>query len=347
MKPYNEEDVSKNEGSSEEGVEYSALTPDGKQVKAYKPTENFFWMNGLEEYLKHIDHYHLEEYLDIKKAVMHGNIWKIRRRLIHEIQRGWLDEKDAPNASPLSVEFVNILLAHYSGWDYARHRKILRYVAHCIDDDFIRKISSWSIRWQAKANLNDHFSRGQMRSKMWMIDQLNVCLETDYLGMVFHYGGWYATIAKLLFDNFRVKQYFNFELDPQCTQISEDFNYEQYQNEWNYKCITYDCGKLIYGPSGDTEFTTTRMDGKVIEFCHTPDLIINTSCEHMNEDWFHNLPDGMLVCLQTNDYFSNEQHVNCVNGLNEAKAKYPLKEILYEGEIETWLYNRFMLIGEK
>ena len=65
MKPYNEQDVSKNEGKSEEGLEYSALTPDGKQVKAYKPTENFYWMNGLEEYLKHIDHHHLEEFLDI------------------------------------------------------------------------------------------------------------------------------------------------------------------------------------------------------------------------------------------------------------------------------------------
>ena len=141
--------------------------------------------NGVDS-LKTAKHFniHLEEFLDIKKAVMHGNIWKIRRRLIHEIQRGWLDDRDAPNASPLSIEFVNILLAHYSGWDYARHRKILRYVAHCIDDDFIRKISSWSIRWQVKANLNDHFSRGQMRSKMWMIDQLNVCLETDYLDLI-------------------------------------------------------------------------------------------------------------------------------------------------------------------
>ena len=38
---------------------------------------------------------------------------------------------------------------------------------------------------------------------------------------------------------------------------------------------------------------------------------------------------------------------NCVHGIEEAKAKYPMKEVLYEGEIDTHLYNRFMLIGEK
>ena len=171
------------------GKEILKTTEDGKQVQAYEPPENFYWMNGLEEYLTHINHHQLDNYLDIKKAVMHGNIWKIRKRILHEIQRGWVDNRDAPDASPLSVEFVNILLAHYSGWNAARHRKILRYVAHCIDDDFIRKISSWSIKWQEKANLNDHFSRGQIRSKMWMIDQLNECMETNYLGNVFHYGG--------------------------------------------------------------------------------------------------------------------------------------------------------------
>ena len=72
----------------------------------------------------------------------------------------------------------------------------------------------------------------------------------------------------------------------------------------------------------------------------------------MNEDWYNNLPDGMLVCLQTNDYFSNEQHVNCVNGVQEADGlqqirEIQMKEVLYEGEIDTHLYNRFMLIGEK
>ena len=322
-------------------------TPDGKQVDGYEPPEKFYWLHGLEEYLTIINHKQLEEFYDIKKVVLHGNIWKMKKRIIHEIQRGFLNTKDGPTANPLTVEFVNILFAHYTGWKFSRHRKILRYVAHCIDDDFIRKISSWSIKWQSRANLNDHFSRGQMRSKMWMVNELKNCMETNYLGNVFHYGGWYATIAKLLFDEFRIKQYFNFEKDPYCMEISEDFNYEQHRRNWEYKCITRDVSNILFGPAGDEEFDVVSKSGEVIDFCVVPDIVINTSCEHMNEDWFHNLPDGQMVCLQTNDYFANEQHSNCCKDLQDEIEKYPMSKLLYSGEIDTELYNRFMLIGHK
>ncbi len=76
-------------------------------------------------------------------------------------------------------------------------------------------------------------------------------------------------------------------------------------------------------------------------------MVINTSCEHMNNDWFDNLPDGTLVVLQTNDYFENKQHSNCCNNLADAKDKYPMQSYFYEGKIDTRLYNRFMLIGVK
>lgn len=75
--------------------------------------------------------------------------------------------------------------------------------------------------------------------------------------------------------------------------------------------------------------------------------VINTSCEHMDNQWFEDLPDGTFVLLHQNDYFSNEQHVNCCKDLEEVKSKYPMNEIYYEGELDTNLYNRFMLIGKK
>ena len=33
--------------------------------------------------------------------------------------------------------------------------------------------------------------------------------------------------------------------------------------------------------------------------------------------------------------------------LEAAKEKYPMQSIMYEGELDTHLYNRFMLIGIK
>ena len=76
-------------------------------------------------------------------------------------------------------------------------------------------------------------------------------------------------------------------------------------------------------------------------------LVVNTSCEHMDDTWFDNLPDGTFVVLHQNDYFDNPQHSNCCKDLEEVKRKYPMQSIFYEGELDTHLYNRFMLIGIK
>ena len=67
----------------------------------------------------------------------------------------------------------------------------------------------------------------------------------------------------------------------------------------------------------------------------------------MYNTWYENLPEGTFVILHQNDYFNNEQHVNCCKDLQAVKDKYLMQNIFYEGELDTHLYNRFMLIGIK
>lgn len=328
-------------GDEEEGAtapDHVQLSEKGNQVKGFEQPKNFYWIYGLEEYLTHIDHYQLEVFMNIKKAILHGNIWKIKRLIVAEIARGKIE---------LSEEFINILMAHFIGWEHSTHRKVLRYMAHCINSEYIRRISSWSIKWEERANLNDHFSRGQMRSKLWMVDKLGEVVPDRYLGTVAHYGGWYATIAQTLFEHFDIKKYYNLELDPGCIEIADDFNYPQYQDKWKFKSVKQDCGVVKYNTDGEFTIDILNTQHQSVKTTVKPDLIINTSCEHMNEDWFHNLPTGTFICLQTNDYFSNEQHVNCVENVQAAKQKYPMATFWYEGTLDTELYNRFMLIGEK
>jgi hypothetical protein len=52
-----------------------------------------------------------------------------------------------------------------------------------------------------------------------------------------------------------------------------------------------------------------------------------------------------LVALQTNDYFEIDDHINCVNDIDEFKKMAPFDNILYEGVLNLEKYNRFMLIG--
>ena len=77
------------------------------------------------------------------------------------------------------------------------------------------------------------------------------------------------------------------------------------------------------------------------------DLIINTSSEHMSDDWFDRVPSGCTVAIQTNDFHEITEHINTVNDLTELQEKYKMKEIYYVGVRDCDRYNRFMLIGKK
>jgi len=81
-----------------------------------------------------------------------------------------------------------------------------------------------------------------------------------------------------------------------------------------------------------------------------PDLIINTSAEHMSEDWFHQirfkeLESNPIVAIHSNNMFDGEGHINCVHSVNHMKKKFPMNEILFEGELQLKGYKRVMLIG--
>lgn len=303
---------------------------------------NFHWMYGIEEYLTHINHHQLDKFQSIKKAIFQGNAWKIRELLLDEIRRGPI---------VYTEEFTKIIMGNYIGYEYANHRKVLRYVAHCIDDEFIRKISAWSIKWQMKANLNDHFSRGQMQSKLWLVETLRTVLidngvDVDNISTVVQYGGWYATVAHFLFNEFNIRQYYNLELDTECIEIADDFNSVQFCDNWKFKSIPMNVNDVVWNNRSFLARLTNRQ-GNPIELKISPNLVINTSCEHMDDSWFDKLPAGTLVCLQTNNYFENPQHVNCVASLGEAVGKYKFSKLFYSGELDTQIYNRYMLIGIK
>ncbi|TIY10137.1 MAG: class I SAM-dependent methyltransferase, partial [Mesorhizobium sp.] len=61
--------------------------------------------------------------------------------------------------------------------------------------------------------------------------------------------------------------------------------------------------------------------------------------------WLALLPRGMTVLLQSNDYFSEPTHINCVASLAAFEAMAALREVRFSGELPTKNYTRFMLIG--
>ena len=80
-----------------------------------------------------------------------------------------------------------------------------------------------------------------------------------------------------------------------------------------------------------------------------PKLVVNTSCEHLEafDRWYEQIPDGQLLTLQSNDYFSCSEHVNCVPDLAAFQRQAPMRDVLFAGEHKLRRYVRFMLIGRK
>jgi hypothetical protein len=77
------------------------------------------------------------------------------------------------------------------------------------------------------------------------------------------------------------------------------------------------------------------------------DLVVNTSCEHIADlgGWLGLLPSGTRVALQSNDYFSEPSHINCVSSLAEFETKAGLSRLDFAGALPMKKYTRFMLIG--
>lgn len=181
-------------------------------------------------------------------------------------------------------------------------------------------------------NLKDAFSSGQIGSKLWLCEQLEVLFKD--IDSIWIYGGWYATTALLLRSrgNINISTIRSYDIDPECEIIADTLNENWVYQKWQFKAHTADCSTLKPALGN-------------------PDLIINTSTEHFdNMDWWNNIPQGMHVAIQGNN-MPHDDHVVHSDSLNSFCKTYPLTTALYQGEINfkypTWGFTRFMQIGIK
>ena len=190
--------------------------------------------------------------------------------------------------------------------------------------------------------LIDAYSIGQLKSKLWLIENL-----PDNLNLIFICAGWYGTLANLMFQ--KVSQKFNkirsFDIDPGCAEIADNINRPFVINGWQFKASTLDICTMEF----PTTYKTFRRNGTSLTLTEMPDTIINTSCEHITnfEQWFWRIPSRTLCVLQSNDFVDCDQHVNCVSNLYKFADQTPLDKVIYEGELDCNKYKRFMRIGYK
>ena len=203
-------------------------------------------------------------------------------------------------------------------------------LTHSIDMDVIKvtylnKISD-VLRQGVSTGLNvfdfaDSLSSTQYRSKSWLVDTLKVKnLKPNPRILIL--GGWYGSyLVPLLRERIEPSHIFFNDKDINCIKVAKKLHGN---NNISYHCF-------------DATTSHEQM---------SPDVVINTSCEHMESyTCMMSQNPNSLFALQTCDNKNDPGHVNTSFSTEDFIKKLELSTILYGGRISLGHKNRFMVIG--
>lgn len=207
--------------------------------------------------------------------------------------------------------------------------------------------------------LADAFSRGQVKSKVWMVNEL-AKIKNNF-EMIHVHAGWFGQ-SRLYFDKAGIKydKLRILECDTSAAKVSDTiFNLDCIEN---YRVKSGNVRLPLNTDSEDLQnmswVNRTGVEYEVKNYSKdtsfqektVPDLIVNTSAEHMSSIWYHKfinrpMETDPLFVIQTNNLFDVPEHHLCVHSLDHMKKKFPMSRIEYAGEKELYGYKRFMMIG--
>ena len=183
----------------------------------------------------------------------------------------------------------------------------------------------------------DAFSIGQLISKAWLLDVLsNTSIQPYQTWAIL--GCWVGALVPFLHRTMPIDRIYGFDIDPKSIELAEYLN-RRYLTGWKFKGVVADVAQLN---CQNMEFIT---DGELISV--KPYAIINTSCEHMDSQWFDSVADDQLIIMQTNNSTAYEDHINTCDSVEDMQERYPLKRTIYAGEMKIPVYSRYMQIGYK
>lgn len=206
--------------------------------------------------------------------------------------------------------------------------------------------------------LNDAFSQGQIQSKLWIADVINE-LDINLGQTTYVCAGWYGLLSAILFEQCkdRVNKIVSIDIDERAVNPADLLNNKYVIDNSRFKAVTKDIHDLEYR-NDDFEATFYQyLDHQNYKIeTHEMEVrratcVINTSCEHIEdfEEWWDEVPDGMLVILQNNNFTEHDDDTVCNTVASEQRwvDQVELDELYYRGTLDLPKYKRFMVIGRK
>ena len=182
------------------------------------------------------------------------------------------------------------------------------------------------VREKSNPRFAECFWDTQLKSKAEIIDNIPQDLHGNY----YIFGGWYGVLAHLLNDNIVADEIYSIDIDQTCKEIGDIY--------FRNKNLTY-----------------ITADMKNYEYPKKPDVVINTSTEHVHQHsyafWWNNIPSGTFYAIQGND-LDIPEHVRSFKSLPYFLEWNLCTNIVYESEIElpgpnNTTYTRFTAMGYK
>jgi len=168
--------------------------------------------------------------------------------------------------------------------------------------------------------LIDMFGLNQMNSKYELLKAISK-LPKDEVKDVVYLGSWFGYLTHILCKDFDYTVT-EIDIDERCKAVSERVN-----KGLKHEHMTHDANKI--------------GSGYFLQF----DMVINTSTEHMSDDWFKELEMGTMVAVQCNNFDTWKEHDYCVHSIEELKERFPLDRIIYESTLPCTIYDRYTLMG--
>lgn len=175
----------------------------------------------------------------------------------------------------------------------------------------------------------ESFWKGQVRSKVWLIENLKPLIDYQRGYRIAIYGGWYGVLASLLYNSgIRISHITSVDIDPLCEETAYTMN-KNHEIRGAFTAVTADM----------CEYSVKDAD-----------IIINTSCEHITqaqyERWLANQSDDALIILQSNNFFECQEHIQCSSNLEEFVRQSDI-DVIKSDTLKLPKYDRYMIIGKK
>jgi hypothetical protein len=197
--------------------------------------------------------------------------------------------------------------------------------------DAIYKESQWNpdVDLYRSFDIINSVNDNQIKNKEWLVDTLLPHIDQDKLKHVVILGAWYGLTALMLRQHLSEEiEIRNVDSDPVAIKLGRQLTHGM---DDNIQFVDEDAGEYFFEKSDKFQ------------------LIINTSCEHMEQDDLSLIismkPRDTLICFQSNNYDSVQSHINTHTSLESFVESLNLYKVYHSETLKMENYDRYMVIG--